>query len=58
MNLHDRDILMAGRQEGRKEQAIETAEKLSSMGLSVEQISEVTGLSLEDVIQIQKDSQK
>ena len=49
---------MAGRQEGRKEQAIETAEKLSSMGLSVEQISEVTGLSLEDVIQIQKDSQK
>ena len=58
MNLHDRDILMAGRQEGRKEQAIETAEKLSSMGLSVEQISEVTGLPLEDVIQIQKDSQK
>ena len=53
MNLHDRDIrwiaLAEGRKEGAEQKAIETAKKLISMGLSLEQVAEGTGLSLEKV---------
>ena len=53
MNLHDRDIRWIALAEGRKEGAeltkIETAKKLISMGLSLEQVAEGTGLSLEKV---------
>ena len=57
MNLHDRDIrwiaLAEGKQIGLLEGAeltkIETAKKLISMGLSLEQVAEGTGLSLEKV---------
>ena len=45
MNLHDRDII----REAKKESAIETAKKFLAMGLSVEQVSQGTGLSLEEV---------
>ena len=57
MNLHDRDITKKAFAEGKeegfsqgvKQNKIETAKKLFSMGLSVEQVSEGTGLSLEKV---------
>ena len=57
MNLHDRDIRwialaegkQIGLQEGAEQKAIETAKKLISMGLSLEQVAEGTGLSLEKV---------
>ena len=58
MNLHDRDIIRAakkeGRAEGAHENAIETAKKLLAMGLSVEQVSQGTGLSLEEVENLKK----
>ena len=57
MNIHDSDIrrvaLAEGKQigllEGAEQKAIETAKKLISMGLSLEQVAEGTGLSLEKV---------
>ena len=61
MNLHDRDItrkafaegeilgIQKGIEQGAEQTKIETAKKLFSMGLSVEQVSEGTGLSLEKV---------
>ena len=61
MNLHDRDItkkafaegeilgIQKGIEQGAEQKAIETAKKLFSMGLSLEQVSEGTGLSLEKV---------
>ena len=65
MNLHDRDITKKAFAEGKEEglsqgieqglsqgaerTKIETAKKLFSMGLSLEQVSEGTGLSLEKV---------
>ena len=61
MNLHDRDIIRAakkeGRAEGARENAIETAKKLLAMGLSVEQVSQGTGLSLEEVENLKKQDQ-
>ena len=41
--------LSQGIEQGVKQNKIETAKKLFSMGLSVEQVSEGTGLSLEKV---------
>ena len=67
MNLHDRDIrriaLQEGKEQGLKEgisqgeqQAkIETATKLISKGLTLEQVAEATGLPKETVIQIQNE---
>ena len=58
MNLHDRDIIRAakkeGRAEGARENAIETAKKFLALGLSVEQVSQGTGLSLEEVENLKK----
>jgi predicted transposase/invertase (TIGR01784 family) len=39
----------AGKEEGKKEKAIETAKNFLKMGLSVEQVAQGTGLSLEEV---------
>ena len=38
-----------GKAEGANEKAIEVAKKMLSMGLSIEQISEATGLSIDDL---------
>jgi predicted transposase/invertase (TIGR01784 family) len=60
MNLHDRDIrrvaLAEGREQGAEQKAIETAKKLISMGLSLAQVAEGTGLPLEKVQQLQAES--
>ena len=55
MNLHDRDNFRRGLKEGiaegisqgSQQKAIETAKNFISMGLSVEQVSKGTGLSIE-----------
>lgn len=57
MNLHDYDKLSQGRAQGRKEGIAQgrqegilmTARGLIEIGLSLEQITKVTGLSLEQV---------
>ncbi|MBP3562380.1 MAG: hypothetical protein J6J67_07765, partial [Treponema sp.] len=65
MNLHDRDIrrvaLAEGKQigllEGAEQKAIETAKKFISMGLSLAQVAEGTGLPLEKVQELANSQQ-
>ena len=57
MNLHDRDIIRAAKKEGAHENAIEIAKKFLSMGLSVEQVSQGTGLALEEVEKLKSENQ-
>ena len=62
MNLHDRDIkkaakeegLAEGRIEGAQQKAIEAAMNALSMNLSAEQASKISGLPLEKVLELQK----
>ncbi|MCR5387224.1 MAG: Rpn family recombination-promoting nuclease/putative transposase [Treponema sp.] len=62
MNLHDRDIMRLAKQEGLAEgitqgtqqKAIEAAEKALEMNLTVEQAAEITGLPLEQVLELKK----
>ena len=44
--------LTEGREEGKTEERLEIAKKMSEMGLSVEQITEATGLSEEEVLKL------
>ena len=57
MNIHDQDIYFKARNEGicqgAKEKAIETAKNLLSMNLSIENISKATGLSEEEIKNLQ-----
>ena len=53
MNLHDRDIIRAAK----KEAIYETAMNLLKMGLSMEQVVQGTGLSLEEVENLKKQDQ-
>ena len=46
-----------GMKQGAYEKAVETAKNLFHLGLSIEQISTVTGLSLETIQQLEKDLQ-
>ena len=62
MNLHDRDIIRATRKEafaeGCNQKSLETAENLLKMNvLSPAQISQASGLPLEQVLELQKNSQ-
>ena len=65
MNIHDSDIrrvaLAEGKQigllEGAEQNKIETAKKLISMGLSLAQVAEGTGLSLEKVQELANSQQ-
>ena len=59
MNLHDRDIMRAARQEGLLQGATEAkseaAKNLLNMNiLSSEQIAQTVGLPLENVLELQK----
>ena len=49
------DGLSKGMKQGAYEKAVETAKNFISMGLSIEQISRGTGLSLETIQQLEKD---
>jgi predicted transposase/invertase (TIGR01784 family) len=57
VNIHDQDIYFKARNEGicqgAKEKAIETAKNLLSMNLSIENISKATGLSEEEIKNLQ-----
>ena len=44
-----------GLAEGREEKSLEIAKKMSEMGLSVEQITEATGLSKEEVLKLKSE---
>ena len=67
MNLHDRDLIRMTRKEaiedgiamgisqGARNNAIENALKALKMNLSIEQVSEITSLSLEEVRELTKD---
>ena len=55
MNLHDRDIKKAAKEEGRNEKAVEAAINLLKMNiLTTEQIAHVQGLSLKQILELQK----
>ena len=54
MNLHDRDIKKAAKEEGRTEKAIEAAANMLRKKYSTSDISEITGLPLEQVLELQK----
>ena len=47
--------LAEGREEGKKENSLEIAKKMLEMGLSVEQITEATGLSEEEVLKLKSE---
>ena len=64
MNLHDRDITRAAKQEGLRQglaqgaqqKAVETAKNLLKMKLlSTEQIAQAAGLSQQQVLELQKE---
>ncbi len=58
MNLHDRDIRKAAKEEGRTENAIENALNFLKMKvLTPDQIAIGTGLPLEKVLELQKSLQ-
>ena len=54
MNLHDRDIKKAAKEEGRNEKAVEAARNLLKKNVPVETIVECIGLPLEQVLALQK----
>ena len=53
MNIHDQDIYFKAKNEGitqgAYEKAIETAKKFLAMGISIEQVAQGTGLSVEAI---------
>ena len=55
MNLHDRDITRAAKLEGAEEKAIEAAQNFLKEGDSPEKIARCTGLSVEKVLELQKE---
>ena len=58
MNLHDRDIREdakeEGMQQGAQQKAIETAIKMLEKKYPVEEIADLTGLTVEKVLELQK----
>ena len=55
MNLHDRDMIRIGREEGLLQKAVEAAINLLKMGVGTpEQIAQAQGLTLEQVLELQK----
>ena len=56
MNLHDRDIRKEGMKLGAQQKAVENAKNFLRMNvLTPEQIAQGTGLSLEQVLALQKE---
>ena len=54
MNLHDRDIKKAAREEGALQKAIEAAINMLKKKYPASEISEITGLPLEQILELQK----
>ncbi|MBO4533421.1 MAG: Rpn family recombination-promoting nuclease/putative transposase [Treponema sp.] len=55
MNLHDWDLTRRAKEAGAEEKAIEAATNALKMNLSPEQISKITGLSVEKILELQKE---
>ena len=59
MNLHDRDMMKIGEREGiakgAQEKAIETARNMLKKNYPTSDIVEITGLPLEQVLELQKE---
>ena len=47
--------LAEGKEEGKMEERLEIAKKMLEMGLSVEQITETTGLSEEEILELKSE---
>ena len=55
MNLHDRDIIRRTKSEARQEKAVEDALNALELRLSPEQISKITSLPVEQILELQKE---
>ena len=59
MNLHDFDIMTEAKEEGlaegAQEKAVEDARNALAMNLTAEQAAQITGLTLEQALDLQKD---
>ena len=55
MNLHDRDIIRRTKSETRQEKAVEDALNALELRLSPEQISKITSLPVEQILELQKE---
>ena len=59
MNLHDRDIMRVAKREGIAQGAhdasVQNARNALAMNLSPEQVAQITGLSLDEVLALQKE---
>ncbi len=51
-SMHDKDVEMRGRNEGRNEGKVEAARNALAMGLSQAQVSQITGLSVEEIARL------
>ena len=55
MNIHDMDLIRESKKEGAQAKALEAARNMLSLNVgSVEQIAQITGLPLEQVLDLQK----
>lgn len=54
MNLHDRDIMKIAREEGAQQKAVEDAKRMLIKKYPTDDITEITGLPLEKVLELQK----
>ena len=52
MNIHDQDNFLRGKKEGLQQKAIETAKNFLKMGLTIEQVANGTGLSIETITEL------
>ncbi|MBQ6029316.1 MAG: hypothetical protein IJL24_07320, partial [Treponema sp.] len=56
MNLHDRDMMKIGERKGAQEKAVEDARNMLSLKVGTPaQISQITGLSLEQILELQEE---
>ncbi len=53
-NLHDMDVKKQGIQQGIKQSALASARNALALGLSSEQAAQISGLPLEEVLELQK----
>ena len=54
MNLHDFDIMTEAAEEATLQKAVEAARNALAMNLTAEQAAQITGLTLEQVLDLQK----
>ena len=56
MNLHDRDMMKIGERKGARQNAVENARNMLSLKVGTPaQISQITGLSIEQILELQKE---